>query len=87
MAVNCWVVPLAMLGLSEKTSMETSVAGVIVSVVDPDMPPLVAVIVVVPAVMEVARPCEPAALLTAATPAADELQATEFVRFCVVLSE
>ncbi len=67
--------------------METSVAGVIVSVVDPDMLPNVAVIAVVPAVTEVASPCEPAALLMAATPAADELQATEFVSFCIVLSE
>jgi hypothetical protein len=76
-----------MFGLAGETSMETSVAGVIVSVVDPDMPPLVAVIVVVPAVTEVASPCEPAALLMAATPAADELQATAVVRFCIVLSE
>jgi hypothetical protein len=76
-----------MLGLSEKTSMETSVAGVIVSAVDPDMIPNAAVIVVVPAVTEVSIPCEPAALLMAATPTTDELQATEFVRFCIVLSE
>ena len=79
---------MAMPGFVGETAIETSVAGVIVSVVDPDMlPPNVAVIVVVPTVMEVASPCEPAALLMAATPAADELQATEFVRFCTVLSE
>ncbi len=78
---------MAMLGLVGETAMETSVAGVIVSVVDPDMLPNVAVIVVVPAVTEVASPCEPAALLTTATPAADELQATAVVKFCVVLSE
>ncbi len=85
--MNCWVVSLAMLGLAGKTAMETSVAGVIVSVVDPDTLLLVAVIVVVPSVTEVASPCEPAALLTAATPAADELHTTAVVRFCIVLSE
>ena len=76
-----------MLGLVGKTSMETSSAGVIVSVVDPDMLPLVAVIVVVPAVTETAKPLKPAALLMVATSAADELQTTAVVRLCVVLSE
>jgi hypothetical protein len=76
-----------MLGLVGETAMETSVAGVIVSAVDPDMLPNAAVIVVVPAVTEVASPCEPAALLMAATPTTDELQATAVVRFCIVLSE
>ncbi len=78
---------MAMLGLVGKTAMETSVAAVIVSVVDPDTLPNVAVIVVVPAVTEVASPCEPAALLTVATFIAEDVQVTEFVRFCVVLSE
>ena len=78
---------MAMLGFVGETARETSVAGDIVSVVDPDMLPLVAVIVVVPVVTEVANPCEPAALLMAATPVSDEFQATELVRFCVVLSE
>jgi len=86
-AVNCWVAPLAMLGLAGETSMETSVAEVIVSVVEPDMLPDVAVIVVVPAAAETANPLEPAALLMAATPPADELQVTVLVSFCVVLSE
>ncbi len=78
---------MAMLGLVGETAMETSVAAVIVSVVDPDMLPNVAMIVVVPAVTEVSSPCEPAALLTAATLVAEDDQVTEFVRFCVVLSE
>ena len=78
---------MAMPGFVGETARETSVAGVIVSVVDPDMLPLVAVIVVVPVVTEVASPCEPAALLIAATLPADVLQATELVRFCIVLSE
>ena len=48
--------------------MDTSVAEVTVSVVDPDLPPDVAVIVVEPAATDVARPLEPAALLMVATP-------------------
>ncbi len=75
-AANCLVVPLAMLGLDGVTAMDTRVAGVTVSVSDPDMLPDVAVIVV-----------EPAALLIVATPVLDELQVTTVVRICVVLSE
>jgi hypothetical protein len=76
-----------MLGLVGVTVMDTSVAEVTVSAVDPDVLPDVAVIVVEPAATDVANPLEPAALLIAATPAADELQITDVVRFCVVLSE
>jgi len=86
-AVNCWVVHWAMLGLVGVTSRETSTAGVIVRVVEPNMFPDAAVIVVVSTVTEVARPCEPAALLMSATFVAVDVQVTEFVRFCVVLSE
>jgi hypothetical protein len=86
-AVNCCVVPFTMLGLVGVTAMDTSVAEVTVSVVDPDIPPDVAVIVVEPAVAEVASPLDPAALLMAATAAADEFQVTSVVRSCVVLSE
>ena len=67
--------------------MDTSVAEVTVSVVNPDMLPDVAVIVVEPAATDVARPFEPAALLIVATPPVDEPQVTAVVRFCVVLSE
>jgi hypothetical protein len=76
-----------MLGLVGVTAMDTSVAGVTVSVVDPDMLPDVAVIVVEPAAAEVATPSVPAALLIAATAIADEFQITDAVRSCVVLSE
>ncbi len=69
------------------TAIDTSVAGVTVSVVDPDMLPDVAVTVVEPAATDVARPFEPVALLIVATPALDELQVTAVVRFCVVPSE
>src|SRR5207247_9688111 len=57
-----------------------------VSVVLPETPPKVAVIVVVPAATDVARPCDPPALLIVATAVLDELQATWVVRSCVVLS-
>ena len=76
-----------MLGLVGVIAMETNVAGVTVSVVDPEMLPTVAVIVVVPAATAVASPLDPAALLIVATPVLEELQVAEAVRFCVVLSE
>jgi hypothetical protein len=86
-AVNCWGVPRAMLGFVGVTAMETRVADVTVRVVEPEMPPEVAVIVAVPAATAVALPLVPAALLMVAKDAADELQVTEVVRSCVVLSE
>ncbi len=81
MAVNCWVVPLTMLGLVGVTVMDTSVAEVTVSAVDPDILPDVALIVVEPAAMDVAKPLEPPALLMAATLAVDEFQVTAVVKF------
>ena len=65
----------------------TTPPPVTVSVAVPAMLPDVAAIVVEPAATDVANPLEPAALLMAATPAADEFQVTAVVRFCVVLSE
>jgi len=69
------------------TERERSVAGFTVRVVVPEMLPDAALIVVAPAATDVASPFEPAALLMVATPALDELQVTDAVRFCVVLSE
>ena len=86
-ALNCCAVPLAMLGIAGMTAMDTRVAPVTVNVVAPEMPPNVAVIVVLPAADELANPREAAALLTVATPGLEEPQVTEVVRFCVVLSE
>ena len=74
-------VPAAMPGLVGVTWMDTSVAGVTESVVDPAMLPDVAVIVVKPEASAVANP-----LLTVATPVSDELQVTDAVKSCVVLS-
>ena len=78
--MNCRVVPFAILGLVGVTARDTSAAEVTVSVVDPDMFPDAAVIVVEPEAAAVAKPCEPAALLIVATPVSDELQATTVVR-------
>src|SRR6266567_4036656 len=53
----------------------------------PDIPPNVAVIVVVPAPTEAASPFAPCVLLMVATAVAEEPHVTSVVRFCVVLSE
>ena len=76
-----------MLGLVGVIAMDTSAAGVTVKVVDPEMLPDTAVIVVDPVATEAANPLEPVALLIVATPVLVELQVTAVVRFCVVLSE
>ena len=55
-AVNCLVRPLTTLGSIGVTAMELKVAAVTVSVVLPDLPSRVAVIVAVPADLPVARP-------------------------------
>src|SRR6266436_3898499 len=85
-AVNCRVVPFAILGVVGVTVIVDRIAAVTVSVVLPETPPKVAVIVVVPAATDVAKPCEPPALLIVATPGLDELQATWVVKSCVVKS-
>jgi len=59
---------------------------VTVKEVVPEMLPDAAVIVVCPVATEVASPLEPEALLMVAMAVSDELQVTEAVRFCVVLS-
>src|SRR5437773_5282149 len=75
-----------MLGAVGVTVIVDRVAAVTVSVVLPETPPSVAVIVVVPAATDVARPCDPPALLIVATAVLDELQVTWLVRSCVVQS-
>ena len=85
--MNCCVVPFAIEGLIGVTAIDVSVAAVTVRVVDPDILPDIALIVVEPVATRVASPLEPAALLMVATPVLDELQVTVVVRFCVVLSE
>jgi hypothetical protein len=86
-AVNVCEAPIAIEGLPGVTEMDTSIAGVTVSVVDPEILPSAAEIVVEPAAIEVATPLEPAALLIVAEAVVDDDQVTAVVRSCVVLSE
>ncbi len=65
--------------------MDTS--AVTVRIVEPEILPDLAVIVVVPAAFEMAVPFDPAPLLMVATDAAEELQVADVVMFCVLLSE
>ncbi len=87
-AVNCCVVPLAMLVAAGVTVMPVSTAAVTVSVVDPLMLVCesVAVIVVAPVVTEVANPWLPCVFEIVATPLCEELHVTDAVRSCVELS-
>jgi hypothetical protein len=73
MAVNCWVVPIAMDVLGGLTVMDTSAAGVTVKTVFPDIAPETAAIVVVPLPTPDANPLRPATLLMVATPELEEL--------------
>ena len=85
--MNCWVVPPAIEAERGDTEIDVSVAAVMVRVVEPEMLPDVARIVVDPAATDVARPLEPAALLIVAAAVLEELQVAVAVRFCVVPSE
>jgi hypothetical protein len=81
-AVNCCVVPLAMLGFGGVTWMLTSVAAVMVSVAVPATPPKLAVMVLEPTPIPVARPLDE----IEAVPVLEEVQATIEVKSWVVLS-
>ena len=82
-AVNCWVVPRAMEGLAGVSAIETKVADVTVSTVEPLMEPDVAVMVEVPWAKLVARPWLLEVLLMVATAVLDEVQVAVVVRFWV----
>jgi hypothetical protein len=86
-AVNCRVVPRAILGLTGSIVIDCRVAGVTVRVVVPEIPSIAAVMVVEPTARAVANPLEPAVLLIEATAPSDELQVTCVVRSCFELSE
>jgi len=81
-ALNCCVVPSAIETFAGVTANETRTAGVTLIVVDPLMLPRAALIVLLPVAMLVAKP----PTLIVATLFAEEVQATEFVRFCVLPS-
>ena len=81
-AVNCGLVPSGAEEFAGVTAIETSAAAVTVSVVDPLMPPRVAVIEDVPVASVEASPDA----LIVATVGVAEAQVTELVRFCVEVS-
>ena len=85
-AVNCCVVPKAIVGLNGLIAIETSAAGFTTSVADPLTEPELMPIVVVPVPTEVANPAVPAVLLIVATVAAVELQWPVWVRSWVLPS-
>ena len=84
--MNWLVSPFATLGFVGVTAIDTSVAGVTVSAVEPDTAPDVAVIVALPVATVLARPLEPAALLIVAMVWSAEPQVAVVVRSCVELS-
>ncbi len=74
-------------GFVGETAIEVRTAAVTVTVVVPDTPPRVAVIVALPTPIPVTRPWLPGASLTVASDGAEETQVTNAVRFWVVPSE
>jgi hypothetical protein len=82
-ACNCNVPPLASEGLLGDMVIETKVAAVMVKPKLPVLPPYCALMVVLPAVMALAKP----AALTVATELIDEPHVAEDVTFWVLPSE
>jgi hypothetical protein len=75
-----------MIGSDGVTVIDTNVGGVTVKVTAGEvMPPVAAVMLLVPAVAEVARPLVPAALLIVATEGVADAQVTDVVKFWVEL--
>jgi hypothetical protein len=79
--------PLATLMPIGVTPIETRVAALTVREAEPDMPFIVAVMLVVPGCNSVASPAEAAAMLIVATAEFDELQVTRVERSCFEPSE
>jgi hypothetical protein len=79
-AVNCWLVPLAIDALPGLTDIDTNTGDVTAKLVEPVTVPEVAVIIVLPGLTLVASP----PLLTVAIVVADEVHVTMLVRVCVV---
>jgi hypothetical protein len=72
-----------MLTFAGVTAIAASAAAVTVNPVDPEIPPIMAVIVVDPGLNAAVCPDVPALVLTVATAGAEELQVTSVVKFCV----
>ena len=85
--MNCCVRPSAMLGAGGVIAIDTSVADVTVKGTDGEViPPTAAVMLLLPALAEVASPLDPVALLIVATEVVADVQVTEVVTFWVELS-
>ena len=80
--MNCCVVPSAIEAFAGVTVNETKAAGVTLIVVEPLALPRTALIVLLPVAKPVAKP----PTLIVATLFAEEVQVTEFARFCVLPS-
>jgi hypothetical protein len=86
-AVNCLVLPRAMLVFVGVTTKALSVAAVTESVAELDVTPVKDdVMLAPPTLTAVALPCEPAALLMVATPELDVAQVATVVKIWVVVS-
>jgi len=83
-AVSCTVAPIATQGLTGVIVSEARVAGVTVTVVEPEIPSWVAVMVALPTAVPVTRPL---GSTVASDGAGGEVQLTECVRSCVLPSE
>lgn len=81
-AASCIVVPSGMVGIAGVTAIDTNAAGVTVTVDEPAIPAVVAVIRVCPVEALAANPL----VLTVATEVNEELQVTEFVKSRVLPS-
>lgn len=75
-----------MLGEGGVTSMEARVTAVTVRVAEPDIPPYVAMMEVVPTPTPVVNPCDPEAFEMLATEGLTLVHLTLLVKFRVVLS-
>ena len=76
-----------MLRREGNTPIDVRTAGVTVTVVEPEVPPKVALVLVEPGLVPVTNPCDPCALLTVATPTTLETQIADAVRSSVEPSE
>jgi hypothetical protein len=84
--MNCCIRPRAMLGVGGVIAIDTNVAAVTVKGTDEEViPPTAAVMLLLPALAEVARPLVPAALLIVATAGVADIQVAEVVKSWVVL--
>jgi hypothetical protein len=79
-AVNCWLVPFAIVALEGVTDSDVSTAGATVNVAEPLIVPEAEMMVALPCAILVASP----PLLTVAIDVTEDVQVAVLVRFCVV---